>query len=349
MVADPHDEDGKKKIVVVKRDDEDGHKKNPMSTGDDSKGKTTKVTMGEKNLNPLAGPTEVESKDAKIKQVDNGKDVVLPAEKKDLNPLAGPDAVTAKEDKDKKSIFSSDASDKAVDSKSDKSGASKSGFGSSGGAKGGSSKASVTVTSVGDTHSAGAGKAGAIGAGVGAAGAGAAGMAYAGSSGKNCAKCNKSDKDCKCTDKKAGNSHVVIDESKNKSHKVTGNSTGFAPCKLENPTTDSILCELRRKNSVLAEGFVFKKRAFFFCFWVKKYFVLLKTGELLWLENDGSGAGSGNWNIKRATAFNKLDYEGYSHPHRFTFSADSATGYLAFDTEVERNYWLDKLQDLSRG
>lgn len=140
--------------------------------------------------------------------------------------------------------------------------------------------------------------------------------------------------------------NVKFDESKNQKMAVAG---GFIPTKLENPEPESILHELRRKNSIISEGAIFKKRAFFFCFWVEKYFVLLKTGELIWLELDGTGTGNGNWNIKRATAFNKFDYEGYSHPYRFTYSADSDTGYLAFETEVERNYWYDTLQDLSRG
>lgn len=145
------------------------------------------------------------------------------------------------------------------------------------------------------------------------------------------------------------NPQVKIDENRNRSHKIgDGSGTGFVPCKLESPDSESILHELRRKNSVIAEGFIYKKRAFFFCFWVKKYFVLLKTGELMWLEEDGSGTGYGNWNIKRSTAFNKLDYDGYSHPHRFTYSVESSTGYLAFDTEAERNYWFDMLQDASR-
>ncbi|ELA42114.1 uncharacterized protein VICG_00755 [Vittaforma corneae ATCC 50505] len=145
------------------------------------------------------------------------------------------------------------------------------------------------------------------------------------------------------------NTQVRIDENKNRNHRVGDSSgTGFAPCKLENPDSGSVIHELRRKNSVIAEGFIYKKRAFFFCFWVKKYFVLLRTGELMWLEEDGTGSGYGNWNIKRATAFNKLDYDGYSHPHRLTYSVESSTGYLAFDTDAERNYWFDMLQDVSR-
>ncbi|KAM0681818.1 hypothetical protein GINT2_000335 [Glugoides intestinalis] len=144
---------------------------------------------------------------------------------------------------------------------------------------------------------------------------------------------------------KKNDTHVKIDESKNKNHDLNT----YIPAKLENPDSDSLLHDLRRNGSIECEGFFYKKRMFFFCFWTEKYFVLLKTGQLLWLEEDGSGVGYGNWNIKQATAFNKIDYEGFSHPSRLCFSTGESTGYFAFDNEEARDFWFDTLQEVSRG
>lgn len=355
MVADGSGDDKKKKVVVVKKDD------SGKEIGNDKDTQTIKVKSEEKNLAPLAGPMEAEQDETVIATPKDGganktTEVVMPEEEKDLAPMGGQGVLDGNT-----STKSDHSSYKPSTHKSEPKPADKSIFDRP-------SDKSVSATSVEKQASADrpisdnktsasadklapGSKGSSEGKGSSADKVALAGLAYPGSKDtKKCAKCSKETKECRCLSDTPGDSHVVIDESKNKSHRVAGDTkaAAYAPAVLEAPVPESILCELRRKNSVVAEGFAFKKHGFFFCFWVKKYFVLLSTGELLWLERDGSGPGYGNWNAKRGTAFNKFDYEGYSHAHRFTFSSESSTCYLAFDTEVERNYWLEKLQDASR-
>lgn len=148
----------------------------------------------------------------------------------------------------------------------------------------------------------------------------------------------------KGTDKTSN--HVSIDEKRNVNHAITRSNN--IPKRLENVPETSIINELRRNSSIVAEGFMYKKRPWLFCFWIQKYFMFLRTGELLFVELDGTGSGSGDWNIHHANALNKIDYEGYAHPHRLAFSSDASTGYFAFDNEEERDYWFGTFQDASR-
>lgn len=370
--------DGKKKVVVVKKQGDDG--------GDE----TNKIKGEQTNIAPLAGPMAAEEKETPVKVVNGGTGAVVQDDKKDLQPLNAGNVLDDKKDTSSKKLVKGDDSKGSADK--EKTGASsvKSAF-SKASEKDATDRSldklaenSVKSDSMPDLKSKDGNKASSD-KGIdkatpsdkggdksatdksSASKAAIAGLAYSGSSNASkCAKCSKDVKDCRClssTGSAAGSangsgnglngsstagsrdSRATIDEGRNKNHRVVG---AFVPTPMEAPVPESILCELRRKNSIISEGFGFKKRTFFFCFWVKQYFVLLKTGELLWLETDGSGPGNGNWNVKHGTAFNKFDYEGYSHPHRLTFSSDSSTCYLAFDTEEERNYWLEKLQDVSR-
>ena len=143
------------------------------------------------------------------------------------------------------------------------------------------------------------------------------------------------------------NNHVSIDEKKNENIPISKNESD-APEKLENLDESSVLHDLRKENKILAEGFIYKKRPWLFCFWVKKYFILLRTGDLSFIEVDGSGEQQSLWNIKQASAFNKLDYPDYSCPYRITFACSTASGYLSFDTMKDRDYWYESLQDVSR-
>jgi hypothetical protein len=97
---------------------------------------------------------------------------------------------------------------------------------------------------------------------------------------------------------------------------------------------------------IVSEGFFFKKRDWFFCFWIKKYFVLLNTGELFFIEKEVK---KGNWNLKHSAAFQALEYSNYSHPFRLSFSSESQQCYFAFDNIGDRDHWLDLMKDASRG
>lgn len=140
--------------------------------------------------------------------------------------------------------------------------------------------------------------------------------------------------------------HVSIDENKNQSCPM--NNRPKTPEKLENIPESSILNDLRKKNLIRAEGFIYKKREWFFCFWVQKYFILLKTGEMFYTEIDGTGEKEKEWNIKKAASIKKYDYEGYSHPYRLTFATDDLDAYFAVDSEADRDYWYNEIADTSR-
>lgn len=140
---------------------------------------------------------------------------------------------------------------------------------------------------------------------------------------------------------------VNIDEHQNESKIITP-SVALLPKKMEEVEFKSLLWDLRNRGEVVSEGYFYKKREWLSCFWIEKYFVLMTNGEIIFLETDGSGEGEGNWHIPNATGFNSLDYEGYSHPYRLTFSVNSKTVYFAFDSESDRNYWLEALKEAAR-
>ncbi|KAI5151363.1 hypothetical protein ENBRE01_2088 [Enteropsectra breve] len=185
----------------------------------------------------------------------------------------------------------------------------------------------------------------ATGAAVGAGAAVAAAVGWDKS--KNSSKddmnnSNKDDMNNSNKDKK-----VSIDESANKTKAVGGEKKG-EPKKLERLPQGSKIAEYREKNEVAAEGLFYKKRVIFACFWHPKYFVLLKSGILLYHKADGSRAAKGNWNIKNATNFKTYDYENaWVHPFRFVLSVDDVQLYFGYETKEERDYWYEVLEKMS--
>lgn len=364
MASETNNSDEKKKVVVVKKADEKEIKKVKED-------KVIEVPTGKQNLTPLGGPTKEEEAapiviGSEKKGEDKKTEVIVPDAPKNMEPLSGPTA----EAKPKATVIGNADKSSTDKSSTEKSSTEKSKADDTNKKEGSksedkmaypwSTKKSTCAKCNKDMQSCmctASAKSDSSNKKDKSTSSSIGGAAPVGAD-KKCTKCNESAGKCPCTSStrsstsSSGRSgpQVKIDESKNQNLRTNEGvrGTGFVPAKLENPTGESVLHELRRKNSVLAEGFMFRKRLWFFCFWVQKYFVLLKTGELIWLETDGSGTGEDSWEVKKATAFNKLDYDGYTHAHRLTFSLESGTGYLAHDTTAERDYWYDALQDVSR-
>lgn len=147
-----------------------------------------------------------------------------------------------------------------------------------------------------------------------------------------------------------GSNNEVSNTKKDEENKDTDHVSFalFVPPKLEEIPRPCILPGMRERNAIKAEGFFFKQRPWFFCFWHKKYLVLSNTGQLMFIDENGKGQAQGNWNAKDSRAINKIDYPGATHPHRLTFSIDSTTLYFSFDCVRERNFWYETLQDISR-
>lgn len=145
--------------------------------------------------------------------------------------------------------------------------------------------------------------------------------------------------------------HVKIDEKQNESYDVgKGPVAGtFRPSILMNPCEGSKIREYRDADQVAAEGFFWKKRVLFYCFWHQKYFVLLRDGHLVYHKCNGERYAKGNWNIKEAVNFQKIDVENaWYHPYRFAFEVDGRALYFSYDNRETRDYWYDKLESVSR-
>ena len=132
--------------------------------------------------------------------------------------------------------------------------------------------------------------------------------------------------------------------SSSSSSSIHYNTTNFTPKILTNPRSDTLIVEYRNKNMVVAEGTVWKRRKIFKCFWHQKYFVLLNNGLLVYHKLDGSRFAKGNFDmlsrsIEKQVVLNEV------HPYRILIIGDI---YLAFDTEIERDYWYDKIIELKQ-
>ena len=132
--------------------------------------------------------------------------------------------------------------------------------------------------------------------------------------------------------------------SSSSSSSIHYNTTNFTPKILTNPRSDTLIVEYRNKNMVVAEGTIWKRRKIFKCFWHQKYFVLLNNGLLVYHKLDGSRFAKGNFDmlsrsIEKQVVLNEV------HPYRILIIGDI---YLAFDTEIERDYWYDKIIELKQ-
>ena len=124
---------------------------------------------------------------------------------------------------------------------------------------------------------------------------------------------------------------------------------GHTPKRLERPIDGSCINEYRRNDEVTAEGFMFKKRVLFFCFWHEKYFVLKRDGTLVYHKCDGARYPKGNWDVKQATNIRKVDTPNGWHPFRLVFNVNGSERYFGYDNQEDRDFWFERFDEVSKG
>lgn len=136
----------------------------------------------------------------------------------------------------------------------------------------------------------------------------------------------------------------VETKPKNKEKKKSSSkeSEGYKPKMIEDLREDSKVLEYRQKNMVKVEGFMWKKRRIFSCFWHQKYFCLLKNGFLVYHKADGSKFAKGNWNIANLEMTKRYAFE-EKHPYRIVMPDEM---FFGFDSQEERDYWHKKIVEV---
>ncbi|AFN83155.1 putative protein kinase domain-containing [Encephalitozoon romaleae SJ-2008] len=121
----------------------------------------------------------------------------------------------------------------------------------------------------------------------------------------------------------------------------------FVPPMLKTTTENANkeIFEERDKGEIVAEGWIWKKRRIFSCFWHQKYFVLTKDGTLKYYKADGRRHAKGNWNMKESTEIRhyNLSSEENTHPCRIMVFFSDHSFLLAFDERNTKDYWVEKL------
>ncbi|KMV65963.1 hypothetical protein M970_060620 [Encephalitozoon cuniculi EcunIII-L] len=108
--------------------------------------------------------------------------------------------------------------------------------------------------------------------------------------------------------------------------------------------------EDRENGNTVVEGWMWKKRRIFSCFWHRKYFVLTREGILKYYKADGRRHPKGNWNMKDSTEIRhyNLPSEENSHPFRVLVFFPDFSFLLAFDDKNSKDYWVEKLNETIR-
>lgn len=116
-----------------------------------------------------------------------------------------------------------------------------------------------------------------------------------------------------------------------------------------NMAAGSEILNHRNENNIAAEGWMWKKRRIFKCFWHQKYFVLTKEGILKYYKVDGRRMAKGNWNIREATGIEQDDMPPEEcHPFRMMVSSPSKSILFGFDERNVRDYWVEVLNRIIR-
>lgn len=111
-----------------------------------------------------------------------------------------------------------------------------------------------------------------------------------------------------------------------------------------NLVADSEILKDRNEDNIVAEGWMWKKRRIFCCFWHQKYFVLTKEGVLRYHKADGRRAAKGNWDMKEATGVDHHDLPSEEcHPFRIIIAFPSSSLLLGFDEKNVKDYWVNVL------
>ncbi|KAG5860060.1 PH domain-containing protein [Encephalitozoon hellem] len=161
--------------------------------------------------------------------------------------------------------------------------------------------------------------------------------AAAGDGSKNDPKEEFTPLDSKETEEKAENTKSFSKE----------NANVFMPPILdtEAENANKEIFEEREKGNILAEGWMWKKRRIFSCFWHQKYFVLTKDGILKYYKANGKRHAKGNWDMKKSIEVRNynLSSEENNHPCRIMVFFPDCSFLLAFDERKTKDYWVDKL------
>ena len=159
--------------------------------------------------------------------------------------------------------------------------------------------------------------------------------------------------------------HVIINEQESEEHEVSNdgrsipitesnkhnlrtrspNSSGFSPQRIpsNNLHEDSGILTEREKNNVEAEGYFYKRRRIFACFWHEKYFLLTKTGILKYYKANGTRVSKGNWDLRNIQRIHEVFMGGENHPFRLALMNGDENLLFGFDDSDNREYWLIKL------
>jgi hypothetical protein len=147
---------------------------------------------------------------------------------------------------------------------------------------------------------------------------------------------------------------VKFDENQNTEHNVPKQpdpeggqaEKPFIPPTLlaSNVSDETHIKEDRDSKNIVAEGWAWKKRRIFACFWHQKYFVLTKNSILRYHKADGRRAAKGNWDLKDAFGVEAYDLtEGHPHMHRLAVKFSNSQLMLGFDDRKTRDYWCQVL------
>ncbi|KAH9411264.1 hypothetical protein HK407_06g10940 [Ordospora pajunii] len=117
---------------------------------------------------------------------------------------------------------------------------------------------------------------------------------------------------------------------------------------LNDINTNSEIFKQREDGNVVAEGWIWKKRRFFSCFWHQKYFVLTKDGILKYYKVNGMKYAKGNWDIKETKEIRHYDLaSGDRHPYRLVVTVDTDSFILSFDEKDVKEYWVSRIAEVS--
>lgn len=116
------------------------------------------------------------------------------------------------------------------------------------------------------------------------------------------------------------------------------------------PNANKEIFKDRDEGNTVAEGWMWKKRRIFSCFWHQKYFVLTRDGVLRYHKADGRRDAKGNWDMKESTEIRHYNLpSGDTHPFRILVFFPSHSFLLAFDDRDAKDHWVEKLNEAHQG
>ena len=129
---------------------------------------------------------------------------------------------------------------------------------------------------------------------------------------------------------------------------ASGGSSASVPPMLDTSAQDANkeIFKDREDGKIAAEGWMWKKRRIFSCFWHQKYFVLTRDGVLRYHKADGRRDAKGNWNMKESTEIRHYNLpSGDKYPFRILVFFPSHSFLLAFDDRDAKDHWVEKLNE----